>query len=89
MEVTALELFFLDPAILDFVLAVLGVYLCMLRLVLSLTATEEMASKPSPSPLASFSEGSFLALAILGMMCQYESSIDCILSGLLRGWLII
>jgi hypothetical protein len=60
-----------------------------LRLILSLTPTEEMASKPSPSPLASFSEGFFLALAILGMMCVYESSINCILSGLPRGWLII
>jgi hypothetical protein len=57
VEVTALELSLLDPATLGFVLVVLGVFLCMLRLVLSLTPTEEMASKPSSSPLASLSEG--------------------------------
>jgi hypothetical protein len=57
VEVAALELFFLDPATLDFVLANLGLFLCMIRLVLSLTPTGEMDSKPSPSPLASFSEG--------------------------------
>jgi hypothetical protein len=31
----------------------------------------------------------FSALANLGMMWRYESSIDCFLSGLLRAWLII
>jgi hypothetical protein len=76
VEVAALELFFLDPATLDFILAVLGLFLCRLRLVVSLTPTEEMASKPSPPPLASFSEGFFLALAYLGMVCRYESSIN-------------
>ncbi len=89
VEVAALELFFLDPATLDFFLAILGLFLPRLRLVLLLTPTEEMTSKPSPSPLVSFSESFFLALAILGMMCWYESSIDCILSGLFRGCLII
>jgi hypothetical protein len=89
VEVAALELFVLDPATLDFVLAILGLFVYMLRLVLSLTLTDKMASKPSPSPLASFSEGVFLALAILGIMGRYESSINCILSGLLRGWGII
>jgi hypothetical protein len=57
-----------DPATLDFVLAVLGLFLCMLRLVLSPTPTDKLASTPSPSPLASFSEGFYLAVANLGMM---------------------
>jgi hypothetical protein len=57
VEFAASELFFLDPATLDFVLGILGLFLCMLRLVRSLTpATDKMASKLSPSPLASFSE---------------------------------
>jgi hypothetical protein len=68
VEVAALEVFFSDPATLDFVLAINGLFLCMLRLVLSPTPTDEMASKPSPSPLASFSEGFFLVLANHGMM---------------------
>ncbi len=34
VEVAALEVFFFDPATLDFVLAVIGLFLCMLRLVL-------------------------------------------------------
>jgi hypothetical protein len=68
MEVAALEVFFFDPAILDFVLAVLGLFICMLRLVLSPTPTDKMASKPSPSPLASFSEGFFVVLANLGII---------------------
>ncbi len=67
MEVAALELFFLDPAILVGVVAVLGLFFCRLRLVVSLTATDKKASKPSPP--TSFSEGFFLALANLGMMC--------------------
>jgi hypothetical protein len=57
VEVAALELFFLDPSTLDFILAILILFLCMLRLAFSLTPTEEMDSNPSPSPLASFSEG--------------------------------
>jgi hypothetical protein len=57
VEVAALEVFFFDPATLDFVLAIIGLFLCMLRLVLSPTPTDKMNSKPSPSPLASFSEG--------------------------------
>jgi hypothetical protein len=89
VEVASLELFFLYPATSDFVVAVLVLFLCMLRLVLSPTPTEEMDSEPSPSPLASFSQGFFFALAILGMICRYESTIDCILSELLRGWLIM
>jgi hypothetical protein len=68
MEVAALEVFFYDPATLDFVLVVLELFLCMLRLVLSPTPTDKMASKPSPSPLASFSEDFFVVLANLGMM---------------------
>ncbi len=76
VEFAALELFFLDPATIDFILAVLVLFLCMLRLVLSLTPTEKMDSKPSPSPLASFSKGFFLGLDILGMLCQYESTIE-------------
>ncbi len=51
VEVAALEVFFFDPATLDFILAVVGLFLCMLRLVLSPTLTDKMASKPSPSPL--------------------------------------
>jgi hypothetical protein len=58
VEVAALEVFFFDPATLDFVLAIIGLLLCMLRLVLSSpTPNDKMVSKPSPSPLASFSEG--------------------------------
>jgi hypothetical protein len=89
VEVAALELFFLDPANLDVVLAAFGLFFHRLKLLVSLTPTEETASKPSPSPLASFSEGFFLALANLCIMCRYESSIDGILSGGLRGWLIV
>jgi hypothetical protein len=59
VEVAALEVIFFDPSTLDFVLAVVGLFLCMLRLVLSPTLTDKMVSKPSPSPLASFSEGFF------------------------------
>jgi hypothetical protein len=55
VEVAALKL--LDPATLNFVLAVLVLFLHMLRLVLSITPTKEMDSKSPPSPLASFSEG--------------------------------
>ncbi len=44
-EVAALEVFFFDPATSDFVLAIVGLILCMLRLVLSLTPTDKMASK--------------------------------------------
>jgi hypothetical protein len=73
VEVVALEVFFFDPPTLDFVLVVIGLFICMLRLVLSPTTTDKMASKPSPSPLPSFSEGFFLVLAILGMMRRYES----------------
>ncbi len=47
MEVAALELFFFDPATLDFVLAILGLFLCMLRLVISPTPTDKKASTPS------------------------------------------
>ncbi len=61
VEVASLELFFFDPATLEFVLAILGLFLCMLRLVLSPTPTDKMASTPSPSPLASFSEGYFIS----------------------------
>jgi hypothetical protein len=58
VEVAALEVFFFDPATLDFVLAVVRLFLYMLRLVLSRTPpTDKMVSTPSPSPLASFSEG--------------------------------
>jgi hypothetical protein len=56
VEGAALEVFFFDPAALDFVLAIVGLFLCMLRLVLSPTPTDKMVSKPSPSPLASFSK---------------------------------
>jgi hypothetical protein len=44
MEVAALEVFFFDPATLDFVLAILGLFLCILRLVLLPKPTDEMAS---------------------------------------------
>jgi hypothetical protein len=54
VESAALEVFFFDPATLDFVLAFIGLFLFMLRLVLSLTPTDKIASKPSPSPLAFF-----------------------------------
>ncbi len=60
VEVAALEVFFFDPATLDFVLAVVGLSLSMLRLVLSPKPNDKMASKPSPSPLASSSEDFFL-----------------------------
>jgi hypothetical protein len=73
VEGATLEVFFFDPATLDFVLAVIGLFLCMLRLVLSPTPTDKMVSKPSPSPLATFSEGFFpffLVWATLGMMSQ-------------------
>jgi hypothetical protein len=60
VEVAALEVFFLDPAILDVIVAIFGLFFCRLRLVVSLTATDKMALKPSPQ--ASFSEGFFLAL---------------------------
>jgi hypothetical protein len=70
VEAAALEVFFFDPATLDFVLAFFGLFLFMLGLVLSPTPTDKMASKPSPSPLASFSEGFFLVLATVGMMSQ-------------------
>jgi hypothetical protein len=56
VEVAALELFLLDPATSDFVIAVVGLFLLMLRLLFIPTPTEEMASTPSASPLASFSE---------------------------------
>jgi hypothetical protein len=74
VEVAALEVFFFDPATLDFVLVVIGLFLCMLRLVLLPTLTDKMASKPSPSPLASFSEVFFLILATLGTKSQKECS---------------
>ncbi len=67
VEVAALELFFLDPAILDLIVAFLWLFCCRLRLIVPLMATDETASKPS-SP-ASFFEGFFLVLANLGMMC--------------------
>jgi hypothetical protein len=70
VEVAALEVLFFDPTTLDFVFAIVGLFLCMLRLVLSPTPTYKMALKPSPSPLASFSEGFFLVLANLGMISQ-------------------
>jgi hypothetical protein len=53
VEVAFLEVFFFDPATLDFVLAIVRLFLCMIRLVLSPTPTDKMFSKPSPSPLAS------------------------------------
>jgi hypothetical protein len=61
VEAAALEAFFFDPATLDFVLAFIELFRFMLRLVLSPTPTDKMASKPSPSPspLASFSEDFF------------------------------
>jgi hypothetical protein len=40
----------------------------MLRVVLSPTPTDEMVSKPSPSPLASFSEGFFPLFLSLGYL---------------------
>jgi hypothetical protein len=73
VEGAALEVFFFDPATLDFGLAIVGLFLCMLRLVLSPTPTDKLVSKPSPSPLAPFSEGFFplfLVWATLGMMSQ-------------------
>jgi hypothetical protein len=70
VEAAALEVFFVDPATLDFVLAFIGLFLFMLRLVLSPTPTDKMISNPSPSPLASFYEGFFLVLATVGMMSQ-------------------
>jgi hypothetical protein len=66
VEGAALEAFFFDPATLDFVLAVIELFLCMLRLVLSPTPTDKMVSKPSPSPPATFSEGFFPLFLSLG-----------------------
>jgi hypothetical protein len=54
VESAALEVFFFDPATLDLVLASVGLFLFMLRLVLSPTPTDKMASKSSPSPLDFF-----------------------------------
>jgi hypothetical protein len=51
VKAAASEVFFFDPATLDFALAFVGLFLFMLRLVLSPTPTDEMASKPSLSPL--------------------------------------
>jgi hypothetical protein len=55
VEIAALELFFLYPAILDFIVVIFSLFFCRLRLVVSLAATNNMALKPSPP--TSFSEG--------------------------------
>ncbi len=69
--VAAVELLFFVLATLDVTAALLGFFFGWLGLVVSLRATNKMASKPSsPSP---FSEGLFLVLAGLGILSQGES----------------